>query len=229
MSRIQAPISRHLSGNTEMAGKTTMIPQTATAYMMIPEQQQYDIERQYFFRHHALLPRTAQASLGMRGDTDNGHRYEVRGRGDVSMYNPRSFGTPNIKRSMQENIENTVIGDREVLRRTHAGNPPFSEDVYFPLVPQGSGLFKTHAFHEMGRDLKGGAVTRSQSEKAQARKIECAKRAKAMGECRTYKGPDLDLIKSKGSGGWKCKGKRCFVGKGGKVRLGGDPATYTPR
>ena len=77
MSRIQAPISRHLSGNTEMAGKTTMIPQTATAYMMIPEQQQYDIERQYYFRHHALLPRTAQASLGMRGDTDNGHRYEV--------------------------------------------------------------------------------------------------------------------------------------------------------
>ena len=213
MSRIQAPISRHLSGNTEMAGKTTMIPQTATAYMMIPEQQQYDIERQYFFRHHALLPRTAQASLGMRGDTDNGHRYEVRGRGDVSMYNPRSFGTPNIKRSMQENIENTVIGDRKVLQRTHAGNPPFSEDVYFPLVPQSV----------------GGAVTRSQSEKAEARKIECAKRAKAMGECRTYKGPDLDLIKSKGSGGWKCKGKRCFVGKGGKVRLGGDPATYTPR
>ena len=213
MSRIQAPISRHLSGNTEMAGKTTMIPQTATAYMMIPEQQQYDIERQYFFRHHALLPRTAQASLGMRGDTDNGHRYEVRGNGDVSMYNPRSFGTPNLKRSMQENIENTVIGDRKVLQRTHAGNPPFSEDVYFPLVPQ----------------AVGGAVTRSKSEKAQARKIECAKRAKAMGECRSYKGPDLDLIKSKGSGGWKCKGKRCFVGKGGKVRLGGDPATYTPR
>ena len=213
MSRIQAPISRHLSGNTEMAGKTTMIPQTATAYMMIPEQQQYDIERQYFFRHHALLPRTAQTSLGMRGDTEDGHRYEVRGRGDVSMYNPRSFGTPNIMRSMQENIENTVIGDRKVLQRTHAGNPPFAEDVYFPLVPQS----------------RGGAVTRSQSEKAQARKIECAKRAKAMGECRSYKGPDIDLIKSKGSGGWKCKGKSCCVGKGGKVRLGGDPATYTPR
>lgn len=212
MSRIQAPISRHQSGDTQMSGRTTMIPQTATAYMRIPEQQAYDLERQHFLRFHALAPRTAQASLGMRGDTDNGHRYEVSGDCDVSMYNPRSFGTPNIKRSMQENIENTVIGDREVLKQAH-----------------GRGLFKTHAFHEMGRDLKGGAVTRSASERAQARKIECAKRAKAMGECRTYKGPDLDLVKSRGSGGWKCKGKRCFVGKGGKVRLGGDPSTYTPR
>ena len=199
MSRIQAPISRHQSGDTQMSGRTTMIPQTATAYMRIPEQQEYDLERQYFLRFHALAPRTAQASLGMRGDTDNGHRYEVSGDGDVSLYNPRSFGTPNIKRSMQENIENTVIGDREVLKQAH------------------------------GRGLKGGAVTRSASERAQSRKIECAKRAKAMGECRTYKGPDLDLVKSSGSGGWKCKGKRCFVGKGGKVRLGGDPSTYTPR
>lgn len=123
-----------MSGDTQMAGRTTMIPQTATAYMQIPVQQKYDLERQHFYRFHSLAPRTVQTSLGMRGDTDNGNRFEVGGSPKVRYDYTKSFGTPNVKRSFAENIENTLAADSKVL---------------------GRGLFKTHAFHEMGRDLKG--------------------------------------------------------------------------
>ncbi len=121
MSYIQAPISRHLSGNTQMAGKTTMLPRTATAYMEIPLQQQYDLERQNFFRFHSLAPRTVQTQLGMRGDTDNGHRYEVGGSPHVRYGYSMSFGTPNPKRSFEENIDNTLAADSKVLGRGGRG------------------------------------------------------------------------------------------------------------
>ena len=134
MSFIQAPISRHLSGNTQMAGKTTMIPQTATAYMNIPIQQKYDYERQNLFRFHALAPRTVQTQLGMRGDVENGNRFEVGGSPNIRYGYLTSFGTPSTQRSFAENIDNTLAADSKVL---------------------GRGLFKTKAFHETGRDLKG--------------------------------------------------------------------------
>jgi len=201
MAYIQQPISRHLSGDTTMAGRTTMIPQTAFANAEIQKQQAYDIHRQYALRFHALAPRAVQAGIGYRGDNDNGHRYEVPSASShASVINPRTFGTPNLSRSMVENIHNTIAADVPVL-------------------------------HKSGRDYAsmGGAVrTREQNA---ARKEECAKRARLMGQCRTYRGNEKlqkRVIGSEGKG-WKCKGKRCFVGKGGAIRLGGDPSTYTPR
>ena len=143
MSYIQQPISRHLSGNTEMAGKTTMIPQTSLAYMQIPMQQQYDIARQSYFRHHALAPRTVQASIGMRGNTDNGNRFEVRGdpRAYTGSFSDLTFGTPNVKRSMPENIYNTKVANAKVQRQSH--------------------LYRQ--FTDPSPSLSGGAMTRSQA------------------------------------------------------------------
>ena len=204
MAYIQQPISRHLSGDTTMAGKTTMTPMASMAFAEIPKMEQYDLDRQYYLRHHALGPRAIQAAIGNRGDSDNANFFQVPTKSHhVSVNNPRTFGTPNIKRSMMENIHNAVSVDRMVL-------------------------------HKHGRDLAslplvGGAMrTREQDYK---RKEECARRAKLMGECRTYRGNEKlqkRVIGSEGKG-WKCKGKRCFVGKGGAIRLGGDPSTYTPR
>ncbi len=186
MAYIQQPISRHISGDTTMAGRTTMIPQASFANAEIQKQQAYDIHRQYALRYHALAPRTVQAGIGYRGDNDNGHRYEVPSASShASVINPRTFGTPNLKRSMIENIQNTIAADSGVL-------------------------------HKMGRDkasLGGSIRTRAQDA---ARKEECAKRARLMGQCRTYKGPEKLQKRVVGS-----------VGRG--IRLGGNPSTYTPR
>lgn len=191
MSYIQQPISRHLSGNTQMAGKTTMIPQTSLAYMQIPMQQQYDIARQEYFKHHALAPRTVQASIGMRGDTDNGHRYEVSGdpRAYVGSFSDSTFGTPNVKRSMQENLYNTKIANSKVQRQSH--------------------LYRQ--FTDPSPSLIGGALTRAQAAKQKELDAEaqCKKAGFELQKC--VKAKRGRKPKSAG-GGWKCKGKRCFVG-----------------
>ena len=122
MSYIQQPISRHISGDRTMAGVTTMIPQTSLDYMRIPEQQQYDSMRQAYLRHHALAPRTTQIALGMRGSTDDGHRYEMKGNLHDVRYNwDTSFGTPSVQRSLTDNIVNTINVDKVVLGRGGRG------------------------------------------------------------------------------------------------------------
>ncbi len=207
MSYIQQPISRHLSGDTTMAGRTTMIPQTSYDYMKIPMQQAYDIARQDYFHQHALGPRTAQASLGMRGDTDNGHRYEVRGNSNIQIgptaMERHDFGTPNPKRSTAENLANTLQGNMRAMRARgmwyHEGLPGYK-------MPGVGGSMRTR-------------------EQNTQRNAECARRAKLMGQCRTYKGNEKlqkrayrtkeDMMKDRSSGG--------------AMRLGGDPSTYTPR
>ena len=191
MSYIQQPISRHLSGNAQMAGTTTMIPQTSLAYMQIPMQQQYDIARQEFFRHHALAPRTVQASIGMRGNTDNGNRYEVRGdpRAYTGSFSDSTFGTPNVKRSMPENIYNTKVANAKVQRQSH--------------------LYRQ--FTDPSPSISGGAVTRSQAARQKELEAEeqCTKAGYELQKC--VKAKRGRKPKSAGAG-WKCKGKRCFVG-----------------
>ena len=191
MSYIQQPISRHLSGNTQMAGKTTMIPQTSLAYMQIPMQQQYDIARQEFFRHHALAPRTVQASIGMRGNTDNGNRFEVRGdpRAYTGSFSDSTFGTPNVKRSMPENIYNTKVANAKVQRQSH--------------------LYRQ--FTDPSPSLIGGAVTRAQAarqreEDEEEAQRQCKKAGYELQKCVKAKRGRKPKSAGKGNRGGKFRG-----------------------